>query len=86
MKYVIYTSPEGLRLSTFAAPTTHADDAGMHPGWSPASAGYVQILGGGRVRCYGSSASLKLAPRSGDEPLIEALMAATLGINPPPGS
>lgn len=78
MKYIIYRSAEGPRISMFAAPTTHAADAAAHPGWTPTSAGFVAFPGAGQVECFGHSDSLNLAGDPHDAMLIRAMMAATL--------
>jgi hypothetical protein len=78
MKYIIFKSHEGPRVEIFAAPTTHADQAAAHPVWKPISAGFVEFLGAGDVRCFGFSESLDLRPDQHDSSLIEVMMSATL--------
>ena len=83
MKYIIFASAEGPRLALFAAPTTHTAEAAAHPLWNPKSAGYVEFLGAGKVRCFSYSDSLNLRPGLQDESLIQIMMSATLRIAPP---
>jgi hypothetical protein len=78
MKYVVYRSPEGPRISIFAAPTTHKEDADAHPTWTPRSAGFVEFLGAGEVRAFGFSESLRIGCDPRDASLIEVMMSATL--------
>jgi hypothetical protein len=78
MKYIVFKSPDGPRVEIFAAPTTHADQAAAHPGWKPQSAGFVEFLGGGNVRVFGFSESLRLGCDPRDTSLIEVMMSATL--------
>jgi hypothetical protein len=78
MKYIIYHSAEGPRISLFAAPTIHAEDAAAHPGWKPTSAGFVAFRGDCQVECFGRSDSLNLAADPQDAMLIRAMTYATL--------
>ena len=82
MKYIIFTSAEGPRLAIFAAPTPHTAEAAAHPCWNPKNAGYIEFLGGGKVRCFSYSDSLNLRPGLQDESLIQIMMSATLRIAP----
>lgn len=83
MKYIIFDSAEGPRLSIFAIPTSHADEAALRPRWNPRSAAFIEFLGDGKVRCFGRSDSLNLGPALRDESLIEVMMSATLRLAPP---
>jgi hypothetical protein len=83
MKYIIFKSPDGLRIAIFPAPTTHAEEAMLHREWSPISAGYVEFLGGGRVRTFGRSDSLNLDRLPRDADFIECFMSATLRLATP---
>jgi len=78
MKYIVFRSPEGPRVEIFAVPTTHADQAAAHPAWKPVSAGFVEFLGAGNVRCFGFSESLRLGCGETDTSLIEVMMSTTL--------
>ena len=78
MKYIIYRSPEGARVEVFTAPTTHSEQAETHPKWKPESAGFIEFLGNGTVRCFGFSESLRIGCDPRDASLIEVLMSATL--------
>jgi hypothetical protein len=73
------------RCVLFAAPIVHDEIARAHAaqGWKPRSAGFVEFLGGGQVRCFGHSESLQLKPEPLDPSLIEVMMSATLSIAPP---
>jgi hypothetical protein len=77
MKYIIFFSPDGPRIEVFCAPTTHREQADAHRSWTLLSAGFIEFLGEGRVRCHGRSESLNLRPDPRDEQLIEAFMRAT---------
>jgi hypothetical protein len=83
MKYLLFITPEGPRVEIFCAPTTHAEQAKAHAGWKLLSAGFVEFLGGGHVRCYGRSDSLNLGPGSRDNLVIQSMMRATLMISSP---
>lgn len=83
MKYIIFDSTYGVRIALFTAPTTHADEAAAHRDWQPKSAGYLEFLGGGRVRTCGYSDSLNLRPDPYDAVIIEIFMAATLKLAAP---
>lgn len=83
MKYIVFESKNGPRISIFAAPTTHAEEARSHQGWKPTSAGFVEFLGGGRVRTFGFSNSLNLHPAPMDAKFIEVFMSATLKLATP---
>jgi hypothetical protein len=78
MKYILYKAPDGLRAAVFPVPTTHAEEAAAHPTWQPISAGFVEFLSAGNVRCFGRSESLKLAADPSDSSIIEVMMSATL--------
>jgi hypothetical protein len=80
MKYIIFESPEGPRVSIFGAPTTHADEAAAHPSWKPLSAGFIEFLGEGNVRCFGFSESLRIGCSLHDASLLEVIMEATLNL------
>jgi len=86
MKYIVFQSPQGPRISIFAAPTTHAEEAAAHPDWKPASAGFLVFRGPDRVQCFDHSESLNLRPQAIDESLIEIFSSATLRLTtvPPP--
>jgi hypothetical protein len=86
VKYIIFRSPEGPRVSIFAAPTTHAEEAAAHPSWKPESAGFLVFRSIDCVQCFDRSESLNLKPRAMDDSMIEVLTAATLMLTtvPPP--
>ena len=73
MKYIIFRSPEGPRVSIFAAPTTHAEEAAAHPSWKPESAGFLVFRSIDCVQCFDRSESLNLKPRAMDDSMIEVL-------------
>jgi hypothetical protein len=78
MKYIVFDSKQGPRVSIFAAPTTHADEAAAHPDWQPRSAGFVEFPSKGKVHCLGFSDSLGLRPDPRDERTIEIMADITL--------
>jgi hypothetical protein len=85
MKYIIFTATDGMpHFVSFAAPDLHDEIARMYAakGWKPRSAGFVEFLGLGKVRCFGFSDSLLMGPDQRDDSLIEVLMSATLRIAP----
>jgi hypothetical protein len=85
VKYIIFTAADGIpRCVIFAAPLLHEAIARAHAaeGWTPKSAGFVEFLGGGHVRCFGYSNTLNLRPEPRDPLLIEVMMSATLRIAP----
>ncbi|MDD2763454.1 MAG: hypothetical protein PHE83_05710 [Opitutaceae bacterium] len=85
MKYIIFTAGDGTpRCVLFGVPITHQAMADAHSplGWRPHSAGFIEPLGLGKVRCFGRSESLNLGPAQFDESLIEVVMSATLRIAP----
>jgi hypothetical protein len=56
----------------------HVDEAKLHPGYKPTSAGFCEKkVGRTGVMCFGESLSLKICCKAGDEKLINDMLSFT---------
>ncbi|MDD9878257.1 MAG: hypothetical protein OXR84_12525 [Magnetovibrio sp.] len=75
LKYIVLDAPGGAAPVVFPRSFYHAYVAGLFPGMAVLGAGFVEL--GDRVRCYGTSTSLRIDSRGEvDSELIRELGAA----------
>jgi len=75
-KYIIFEGTTGFDGFIFPKWIEHADFARKFQGWTPISAGFIEITPGYKsvIKCFGESHSLKLSAQPGDEAAFKWLI------------